>query len=109
MKTPRVRLPRRSGWLPTLFLFVSLLASCSAAQKGRDAAAESRWSGEPAFAAAMIGPLTKETPLQIVSLFAYEPGEQLISPATELAQLVTAQRTSGDFGKEPLRTLLLEE
>lgn len=108
MKTPRVPLSPRSGWLPTLFLFVSLLASCSGAQQSRDPGTAARWAGEPAFAAAMIGPLTKETPLQIVSLFSYEPGEALISPATELAQLVTAQRKSGDFGKEPLRTLLLE-
>lgn len=71
-------------------------------------AAASPAPAEPAFAAAMISPLTKETPLQIVSIFSIEPGETLISPATELAAFVAKQRGEGGFGKEPLRTLLLD-
>jgi hypothetical protein len=63
---------------------------------------------EPAFAAAMVSPLTKETPLQVVSVFASEAGETLISPATELAGLIAKPRTEGGFGRDPLRTLLLD-
>jgi Cytosol aminopeptidase family, N-terminal domain len=56
----------------------------------------------------MVGPLTKETPLQIVSVFSFEAGEALISPATELLGFIVHPRTEGGFGKEPLRTLLLD-
>lgn len=103
MKTRSVLRPNRSLLLLTLLLTA---AACSSTPQSRGAVAS--WVGEPTFAAAMIGPLTKETPLQVVSMFSYEPGETLISPATELAAFIPDQRVSGGFGKEPLRTLLLE-
>ncbi|EYF05003.1 hypothetical protein [Chondromyces apiculatus] len=65
-------------------------------------------ASEPVFEAEMIGPLTKEVPLQIVSVFSYEAGEQLISPATEVAAFVAEARTKQGYGKEPLKTLLVE-
>jgi hypothetical protein len=71
-------------------------------------AAASLAPAEPSFTAAMISPLTKECPLQIVALFPLEAGETLISPATELAAFVAKQRAEGGFGKEPLRTLVLD-
>ncbi len=83
------------------------LTACSGSQQ-QAKTATAVGVGEPAFTAAMIGPLTKETPLQIVSLFSYEAGEALISPATELATFVTEQRTRGEFGKDPLRLLMLD-
>jgi len=64
-------------------------------------------AGEPAFTAMAVSPLSKEVPLQIVSIFGYEPGEALVSPATELAGFVAKPRQDAAFGKEPLRTLLL--
>jgi hypothetical protein len=96
----------------TPFLFIALglamvFAACSAAsQQSRPAVPIA--PDEPVVTAEMIGPLTKETPLQIVSLFSYEPGETLISPAAELASFVAEKRARGDFGKEPLRMLLLD-
>jgi hypothetical protein len=62
---------------------------------------------EPVFEAEAVGPLTKATPLQIVSVFAYEPGEQLVTPATEIASFVSEARMSQGYGKEALRPLLV--
>lgn len=84
-----------------------LLFACSGTRQQAKPSASGA-ADEPTFAAAMIGPLTKETPLQIVSLFSYEAGETLISPATELASFVADKRTSSEFGKEALRTLMLD-
>lgn len=103
MKKRSVLRPTRSALLLTLLLTAT---ACSSTPQSRPTATSE--AGEPTFAAAMISPLTKETPLQVVSMFSYEPGETLISPATELAALIPEQRVSGGFGKEPLRTLLLE-
>jgi hypothetical protein len=64
-------------------------------------------ASEPAFAALAVSPLSSETPLQIVSIFAYEQDETLVSPATELAGFIAKPRQDAAFGKEPLRTLLL--
>ncbi len=64
-------------------------------------------ANEPTFAAIAVSPLSEEAPLQIVSIFGYDAGETLISPATELAGFVAKPRQDAGFGKEPLRTLLL--
>lgn len=105
MNTRSVLRPLRSFLILTLLL---TSAACSSTAQNKGASPAASWAGEPTFAAAMIGPLTKETPLQVVSVFSYEPGETLISPATELAAFIPEQRVSGGFGKEPLRTLMLD-
>jgi hypothetical protein len=64
-------------------------------------------SSEPAFEAEAVGPLTKVTPLQVVSIFSYEPGEQLVTPASEIASFVCDARVTQGFGKEALRPLLV--
>lgn len=64
-------------------------------------------ASEPVYEALATSPLTRSTPLQIVSVFAYEPPEQLISPATELLAMIAPQRTKEGFGKTPLAPLLL--
>jgi hypothetical protein len=85
------------------------LCACGGAQPPRASpTSTSPALPEPSFAAAMVSPLTKETPLQIVAVFSFEVGETLLSPATELAAYVARPRTEGGFGKEPLRTLLLD-
>lgn len=98
----------RQPWMySVLFGLAMALSACSAASQTTRATVTAT-ATEPTFSAAMIGPLTKETPLQIVSLFSHEPGETLISPATELATLIADQRVGGSFGKEPLRTLMID-
>jgi Cytosol aminopeptidase family, N-terminal domain len=104
------------GSLTRRFYFLALISTTTAcAVPSPGAAAPSSTpnasvalpAGEPAFAAIAVSPLTQETPLQIVSIFAYEAGETLVSPATELARFVAKPRQDAAFGKEPLRTLLL--
>jgi hypothetical protein len=62
---------------------------------------------EPTFEARAASPLTNATQLQIVSVFSYEPGEALISPATEVASFVSDARKSHGFGKEALRSMVV--
>ena len=62
---------------------------------------------EPTFEARAVGPLTDATPLQIVSVFSYEPGETLVSPATEIASFVSDARTRHGFGKEALEPMVV--
>jgi hypothetical protein len=62
---------------------------------------------EPTFEARAVGPLTDATPLQIVSVFSYEPGETLLSPATEIASFVSDARTRHGFGKEALESMVV--
>jgi hypothetical protein len=64
-------------------------------------------SDEPTFAARAIGPLTNPTRLQIVSVFSYEPGETLLSPATEIASFVSDARTGHGFGEKPLQSMVV--
>jgi Cytosol aminopeptidase family, N-terminal domain len=90
-----------------LGLLVLTLGACGGAEPARRAPSGAT-PAEPAIVAAMVSPLTKETPLQVVSVFASEAGETLISPATELVGLIAKARTEGGFGKDPLRTLLLD-
>jgi hypothetical protein len=94
--------------IPLLGLLAILLAACTGAEPARPPPSGATAPAEPTFVAAMVSPLAKETPLQIVSVFAAEAGETLISPATELAELIAKPRAEGGFGKEPLRTLLLD-
>jgi hypothetical protein len=102
--------------LHLLGLLALTLGACGGAEPARSVpaatgvapAAAGAAPTEPTFAAAMVSPLTKETPLQIVAVFAYEAGETLISPATELLGLIANPRAEGGFGKDPLRTLLLD-
>ena len=99
-----------------LGLLALTLGACGGAEPPRSASAATGAApdapdaspAEPTFAAAMVSPLTKETPLQIVSVFAYEANETLIGPATELLGFIARPRTESAFGKEPLRTLLLD-
>jgi hypothetical protein len=74
----------------------------------RAAAPDGSVGPEPVFEAQAVGPLTNGTALQIVSVFSYEPGEELISPATEIAGFVTDARVKQGFGKEPLVTMFVE-
>jgi hypothetical protein len=60
------------------------------------------------FEAQQTSPLTKETALQIVAIFPFDAGEQLIPPATELIAFVAEARTKKAFGKEALKTMLVE-
>lgn len=101
-----LKTPRTLHILSVLALALALPACSSAPPQTR--AASRAADGEPVFTAAMVGPLTKETPLQVVSLFSYEAGETLISPATELAALIADRRAAGAFGAEAQQTLLLD-
>lgn len=105
----RLPAPWTSPLIPTLTLVLGglLVAACSG-NLPQTRAATPRTKAAPTVRAEMIGPLTKKTPLQIVSVFAYEPREALRSPARELAALIADQRMGSDFGQEPLRTLLLD-
>jgi hypothetical protein len=60
---------------------------------------------EPDFEPRAVGPLDLETPLQMVSLFAYEPGEVLVSPAVELAAIVADARVKDGFGRVSMAAL----
>ena len=62
---------------------------------------------EPSFAARAVSPIAEATPLQVVSVFAYEPGEQLISPATEIASFVADARVKQGYGQQALQPLLV--
>jgi hypothetical protein len=107
MEQPRVHALRL--FLAAAVAAVVSLCACSGAEPPRaPSSSVSPALPEPSFAAAMVSPLTKETPLQIVSVFSFEVGETLLSPATELAAFVARPRAEGGFGKEPLRTLLLD-
>jgi len=64
-------------------------------------------AAEPTFEARAVGPLTNAVPLQIVSVFSYEPGETLISPAIEIASFVADAREKKGFGKDALKSMLV--
>jgi hypothetical protein len=108
-----VRLVKRAR-IHVVGLLVLVLGACGGGEPvrsvtaGAASAATRAVLAEPVFAAAMVSPLTRETPLQIVAVFSFEPSEALISPATELLGLIARPRTEGAFGREPLRTLLLD-
>ncbi|APR80836.1 Peptidase M17, leucyl aminopeptidase-like protein [Minicystis rosea] len=87
-------------------LLTAALGGCGGAEPARSALPPT--ANEPTIVAAMVSPLTKETPLQAVLVFAFDPSEKLISPATELLGFISKQRTEGGFGKEPQKTLLLD-
>jgi len=101
--------PRRCS--PLLVVLALLGAGCGAAAatpaKSASAAASPPASSEPVFEAEAVGPLTKVTALQVVSVFSYEPGEQLLTPATEIASFVADARMNQSYGKEALRPLLV--
>jgi len=82
------------------------VAGCGAASIANtgDAGKSAR---EPVFEAEAVGPLTKVTQLQIVSVFSYEPGEQLLTPATEVASFLTDARVDKGYCREALRPLLV--
>ncbi len=86
----------------------SLAVACSATPPAASApGTTTAASSEPVFEARAVGPLTYAAPLQIVSMFSYEPGETLVSPATEVGAFVADARTHQGFGKEALRPLVV--
>jgi hypothetical protein len=93
-------------------LLVALSACGAAGQTAQSTTQSTTQSaaqpGEPVIEAAAIGPLTKATDLQIVSVFAYEPGETLISPATEIAGFIAEARTGRGYGARALEPLVVE-
>lgn len=93
----------------TMASLVIALSACGGAPgPAETAAGPSPQPDEPTIEAAAIGPLTKATDLQIVSVFGYEPGETLISPATEIAGFVAEARTRRGYGSRALEPLLVE-
>lgn len=97
------------GWAVALALaapLASAVATGCAASKV-PATATAAVSAAPLFEAEAIGPLTKKTELQVVSVFSYEPGETLISPATEIAGFVADARKSENFGRKPFEARLV--
>lgn len=100
----------------TLLPSLVLVAACAASSPPTsaigvspiaNAPSDSPSPDEPAFEARAEGPLTSATPLQIVSVFSYEPGETLLSPATEIASFVSDARTRHGFGKEAFQPMVV--
>jgi hypothetical protein len=91
------------------FLVAPLLlgaSACAPAAAPPTATATANGSGIT-FTAKAVGPLTAVTPLQIVSVFPFDPGETLLTPATEVASFLGDARTKRDFGRDPLQAVVV--
>jgi uncharacterized protein (DUF2062 family) len=105
------------GHLPrnvSVVLFAAAVTACGAGSPAPSSPAATTSAesaaplvSEPTFEARAVGPLTNVTALQIVSIFPYEPGETLISPATEIGAFLSDARQHQGFGKDALRPMLV--